>query len=466
MLGSGGQHEVLDHKLYIHDTAGIPLEVHRGTCGLPHAATHIDDRPAQLGAIANATQDVATDAIERGTDFLVAGHRSRAHQRLMLPDPCVVGLILLEGRERTHHRARLTRRPQARVDVVQRAGVRARRENVQQTTHHTMQEAVVLRVEVVQEHDVEVRTRAEFESTELAEADDRERLRRRLDRFGGAFPGELQRLLQNHLGQKRQIVRNVHQRQDAAHLARRDAELMRFLEPPQYLEFCLFAATLHCAQSGPQFSAQRLDVGNRVQQRRIEQFVEQHGMPAQLIGEPAACAADLDQQTQRAWVFEQQDIVGRAAHRRFEQRHQPLQREVGVSRRLRFPEQLRNQRIDARTALSTNPRPVARSAQPVDQHRNRIRLAETDRRQRRGQRGHIAREPGGLPLIDLGCFVRLDHRFERLRNDRALLGQCLSEVHKIGETHAHGDSRSIEFARRKQLCLLVADRLQAVLDVA
>ncbi len=86
----------------------------------------------------------------------------------------------------------------------------------------------MLRVEIVQEHDVEVRARAEFQSAELSESDDRERLRRRVDRFGGALPGDLQRFLQYHLGQKRQIVRNVHQWQDAAHLAGRDAKLMAF----------------------------------------------------------------------------------------------------------------------------------------------------------------------------------------------------------------------------------------------
>ena len=198
-----------------------------------------------------------------------------------------------------------------------------------------------------------------------------------VDRFGRALPGDLQRFLQNHLGEKRQIVRHVHQRQDAAHLARRDAELMRLLERPQHLEFGLFAAALHSAQSRSQFGAQRLDVGNRVQQRRIEQFVEQHRMAAQLVGEPAAGAADLDQQSQRAGVFEQQHIVGRAPHRRFEQRHQPRQREVGVSGRLRFIEQLRNQRVEPRATFAADPRPIARGAQPADQRRNCVELAET-----------------------------------------------------------------------------------------
>ena len=109
----------------------------------------------------------------------IAGDRPRAHQRLVLPHPRVVVLILLERGERTHHRAGPTGRTQARVDVVQRAGMRARGEHVQQTPHHAVQETVVLRVEVVQEHDVEVGARAQFETAEFAEADDRERLRRR-----------------------------------------------------------------------------------------------------------------------------------------------------------------------------------------------------------------------------------------------------------------------------------------------
>ena len=190
-------------------------------------------------------------------------------------------------------------------------------------------------------------------------------------------------------------------------------------------------------------------------------------MQAQLFGEPATGGADLDEQAQRGRIFEQQHIVGGAAHRGFEQRHQSRQRQFGARSLLRFHEQTRDQRIQPRATFTADPWPVARRAHPLHQRRQFVGCAESGRREQRRQRRDVAAQPRFAPALHAAILgLGLDQRIKRVRYDRALRIERREERRIIGETHAGGDARPVERLRRQLLGLFVADRLQPMLDVA
>ena len=254
----------------------------------------------------------------------------------------------------------------------------------------------------MQEHDVEIGTWTEFESAEFAEADDRERRRRRLDRFGRSLPRELQRFLQDHLGEERQIVGDVHQRQDAAHLACCDAKLMRLFERAQHLEFGLFAAALDRVESRAQFRAQRIDVRESCtaapdraarratsdggSARRRASGWRRRSRPASATPPDFPAAARSRQSGARV---ASSNGTSRASVR------------SGRARGLRLTEQFRYQRVEARATLAADPRPVARGTQPVDQRRHVV----ASRRNRppparRPTPAHHLRATAGCHVVD------------------------------------------------------------------
>ena len=112
---------------------------------------------------------------EFGAQIRVAGHRARMQQRLVLPGPGFLLLVLGEGADARDQHAALARGPQPHVDFVEPAGRRMHGQQV----HHALREAdeehlVVDRLRrvglglfgarVVQEHQVQVRGIAQLEA--------------------------------------------------------------------------------------------------------------------------------------------------------------------------------------------------------------------------------------------------------------------------------------------------------------
>ena len=100
----------------------------------------------------------------------VASHRPGTHQRLVFPHPGLLVLVGAECRQARHQRAGIARGAQAHVDLVQRPGVGGNGKQVQQLSNQTVQELGSRSGQIVDEHQIQVGIRAEFQATELAVA--------------------------------------------------------------------------------------------------------------------------------------------------------------------------------------------------------------------------------------------------------------------------------------------------------
>ncbi len=131
--------------------------------------------------IARQAQDRVALGLEGGADRGVAGHESRAGERLMLPGPRLLALVAAEPGERRRHQTLGAVGTQAQIDVVELAGGRHAGEPGDEAPREPQVALLrgVVRV-VVEKDEVEVGRIAELLAAELAEADDRELRRRRL----------------------------------------------------------------------------------------------------------------------------------------------------------------------------------------------------------------------------------------------------------------------------------------------
>ena len=95
------QHQVLRNKLNVGDAAFIRFDIKTIAMLIaqmgPHFLTHFAHIGLQGFRIADEGHDIATNRIKLRGQPRVAVHHSSAHQRLMLPRPSFVALVISES---------------------------------------------------------------------------------------------------------------------------------------------------------------------------------------------------------------------------------------------------------------------------------------------------------------------------------------------------------------------------------
>src|SRR5437667_11118615 len=129
----------------------------------------------QRGRLARTPQDAFPDRFKNLSHPRVSGGKTRAAERIMLPDPGVVLLVARERLDRGHQQPGSAARPQPQVGIEQRAGRGSRGKPVVEALREPRVGLRRLLVRIVVEKDeVEVRGIAELLSAQLAVADHRE----------------------------------------------------------------------------------------------------------------------------------------------------------------------------------------------------------------------------------------------------------------------------------------------------
>src|SRR5207302_31382 len=114
-------------------------------------------------AIARPREDFIADALESRADARVSGAVACPRERLVLPRPRAIGLVVAKGRERAHEQSRGAVGPQTKVRLVEHAGRGVAREPRVEALGDA-REAIEARAAalVVEKDDVEVRAVAEL----------------------------------------------------------------------------------------------------------------------------------------------------------------------------------------------------------------------------------------------------------------------------------------------------------------
>ncbi len=364
MVMGPGQSGVLHHKFDIDDTARILLDVKGHTrvegvgCGAGHSGlraqagahlgahfTHFD---TQLLKVARLPQHLRPHLLERLANPRATHQHARADQCLVLPGPGLALLVAFECAQRADQQARGTRGPQTHVHVIQLARVGLGGQQVNDALPQPREELRTvdglgtvgfgLRVAIVDEHQVQVRPMARFKATDLAIADDDESrvagdavTAHGLTVAGnGLAPGQGKHLVEDGLGQPRQVVADFHQRQVATDFRGRHAQAVRQLEVTQRLHLLLQIILWYAREALAQFAGQLRCQWRAEQAAFIEQLIEQQGVACDLLGNPWAGGAQGQQTAQGTGVLGEQDQVGRAPGHGFDQRQYPLEHQVGV----------------------------------------------------------------------------------------------------------------------------------------
>ena len=139
---------------------------------------------------------------------------------------------------------------------------------------------------VVDENDVQVRGVAEFLAAELAVGDDRE-ARRPVDvAVAKLRPDQHQRLVEDDIGQGRQVVGDPLQREHVAEILRKQPERGRLVLLAQYVHL-----RFDIARVPRNFVAHRVDergpVGRGVEYLVIKQLIEQQRVLGHVVRRPA-----------------------------------------------------------------------------------------------------------------------------------------------------------------------------------
>ena len=182
-LGGVTQHEILRDEFDVEQPTFGELQIP----GIG-VALFLRDQGAHLAHVLGDIAFRAGDRLDDGGldvtgEACVAGDDAGARQRHLLPGLGLVGLVGAEGGKLRRHRPLVARRAQAHVDVVELAGARRRGqggdEPLRQTGEilHRMELARAVRVrrrrvEIIDQHEVEIGRRRHLARAELAQRDD------------------------------------------------------------------------------------------------------------------------------------------------------------------------------------------------------------------------------------------------------------------------------------------------------
>ena len=149
---------------------------------LAHALAHVAHLAAQCLASHVMAQHLEAHGLEARAQLARAGHGARVQQRLVLPGPGLLTLVVGEGADAGHEQAALAARPQAHIHLVEPPGSGVHGEQMHDALRQAHEEQLIvdrlgaarfllLTVRVVQEHQIEIRGITKLHAAELAVAD-------------------------------------------------------------------------------------------------------------------------------------------------------------------------------------------------------------------------------------------------------------------------------------------------------
>ena len=112
---------------------------------------------------------------------------------------------------------------------------------------------------------------------------------------GQLLPGELQRSLQDQLGQVGQAVADLHDRQAGKQVRDRETKERRALKLPQPLDQLLLVVRIDAGHALRQIGRERSAIRRMLEDARIDQLIEQQRMRGDLIGQKIAVGGNLHQ---------------------------------------------------------------------------------------------------------------------------------------------------------------------------
>ena len=154
------------------------------------------------------------------------------------------------------------------------------------------------------------------------------------------------------------MIADLHHRQGAGDIRRRDMQLLRLLELAQRLQLLLFILFRHPQQILTQLVA--IGIGRRrlIEGVGIQQLIQQQRVARQLAGDHRRCRAERNQVFQRAGEFAQQFKIGGAGDDAGQQRRDPRQRQRRIGARADFAQQMRHQLIQHLAAARADGAPI------------------------------------------------------------------------------------------------------------
>ena len=176
----------------------------RGWFLLLDQRAHLDSFGSDFLWIARQRQNFCHLCLDLGRQRWIAGDDARAGQRHVLPGPGLSALVFLERIDMGRHRTLVARRAQPEIELVEHAFGGRRRDGGDQALGHARVivrggqrlfavRFVGIRVVIVEQDQVDIRTRRQLAAAELAHAEDRDPAARRLCHAGARTPPALRR---------------------------------------------------------------------------------------------------------------------------------------------------------------------------------------------------------------------------------------------------------------------------------
>ena len=250
----------------------------------------------------------------------------------MLPGPggvaAAADLVALEAVDRADQQARVAVGPQRGVDVEQLAGGGAQRQPGDQLANEVAVDllrtvAIIgtgLVGVVVEKHHIEVAAVTQLFATQLAVGDDGE-VGRLAVVLAQPRPGPAQHAIQGGVGQRRQIIGHLLDRDQALDVAHQGAEDLGMVGMAQRVQQRVFVVLTGAAPS----AVAVFEVGDvlggvkaLVQQPLVGQFVDHAGVAHQVLHRPARQSQQAQQPAHHLGAFDQQGQVAVATQQGFE----------------------------------------------------------------------------------------------------------------------------------------------------
>ncbi len=476
------QHQKLQQELQVHQPAFALLEVEQRRIAAiqlgAHAPAHRRHVRAQRRLRARTRQHLRAQRLEIGGKRRIPGDRARAHQRLVLPGPGALALVVAEAGETGHQQALGAVRAQAHVHVEQTAGTGAHA----QQRHQLLPQARIparrvqaaragglrLRRGVVQEHQVEVGAEAQLLAAQGAVAEHREAAvgNAAVRRFQ-FIAGQAQHAGHHRIGQMRQPARAVLRVDAAVQQRQREAEAERLPHLVERIQRRLGVVRAQHRRAG---RAHRVGVRQLAAHAHVQQFVQQQRIGGQALAQQGAARQRVHQPRQRRRLLVEQGQVAGAAQDRLQQRQHPPHHCLRLRAGGRLRQQRRQHPVQPR-ARGIRQIAHAGAAREIAQAGMQLlgRLREAGRRQRLGARMLRQRPPVGRQAVALRAAAapaRGQQRGELLAHPRALRGQRRPQRRPIRIAQAAGDPRLRQRIRGQRIGLGIAQHLQAVLQPA
>src|SRR6185437_966061 len=457
----------------------------------PHALAHAAHLLAQAFAPHVVTQHVQAYRLEARAQLIRAGHGARMQQRLVLPGPGILALVVGERLDAGDQQASLAARAQPHVDLVETAGGGVHGEEVHDALRQAYEKQLVvdrlgaarllaLAARVVQEHQVQVRGIAELHAAELAVADgadahvahDRAVIApRRAELRADLPPAERHGALDDELGEVGESVAHLHERQHARDVGDRHPEQGGALELAQRLHLLLRIVLAQLLETLLELGG-AAGAGRQLrQQPLVDQLIEQQRIRGDLRRQELAVPAHLHESGARRSVLLQQRKVRRALARGLDDgEHAPQYRQLRLHPR-HVGEQRRQQRLQALAARLIEPPHQARGAQLEQQARHFGAVGETGGLQRIPERGGLGLAVPEASQVDahragLGTAAGKHHLAEVPADAGALCLERGAQRVPVAVPHGAGDALARQRAGGQAVYLPVLEHLQAVLEPA